>query len=262
MKQSIYAQSTPQIYPIGMRIALDDRVFRYCKAKTALRPLMDGMCGHLVSVRGNTDAVIYAAGTYEITIPMNSHSVDYVAEQTVNYWAGGWIWIIPDPWSPQTTGVGQFYRIKSSAVAVGGFVTVTLEEPLIETVTASREVNVWPNIYSKIYGVPWPFDGKARTSLVCLPLIPVTLGNHFWGQTWGPMMAQCGFTPGRAEHDREVYWKADHYGFVPGTEVDFTTPNAIPQRVGFVLTNTLPWTNMAGAGQLGSDNLIMLQLSP
>jgi len=261
MLQTIYEQDT-QKYPIGMRIALDDRVFRYCKAGTALRPLIDGMNGNLVSVRGNTDAVEYAAGTREITIPMNPYSVDYVAEQTVNYWKGGFVWIITTPWSPAVTGAGQFYRIKSSAVAVGGFVTLTLEEPLVVTVPASVEVNAWPNIYSNIVGIPSPFGGEARMSLVCIPLIPVTLGNYFWGQTWGPMMAHCGYTPGRAENDREMYWSAAHYGCIPGTEVDFTTPNAIPQRVGFVLPNTSPWTNMDNADQLGSDNLFMLQLSP
>ena len=263
MKQGVYQQSTTQKYPIGLRVPKDDWVFRYCHAETALRPLIDGMNGNLVSIRGDTPAVIYPAGSRQIAIPMNPHSVHYVDEQKVDYWKGGKIWIMTEPWSPAVTGAGQFYQIKSSAPAVGGFVTLTLEDPLIQDVPADVEVNVWPNIYSNIVGIPSPFGGEARMSLVCVPLIPVTLGNYFWGLTWGPLMAHCGYSPGRAENDREMYWMANHYGCVPGTEVDFSTAgNAIPQRVGYVLTNTSPWTNMAGAAQLGSDNLFMLQLSP
>ena len=261
LRQGIRETSIIPKYPVGMRYAEGDRVFRYGHAGTALRPLIDGMCGNLVSIRGNTDAVQYPAGTNKITIPMNPNSVNYVAEQLADYWKGGYIWIMLSPGAPQVYD-WQLYRIKSSEAAVGGFVTLTLEDSLKATVTPSREVNVWPNIYQDIRGVPTPFDGYARMSLVCLPLIPVPLGHYFWGQTWGPMFCQCGYTPGRAENDREIYWRADHYGLVPGSEVDFSAGNAIPQRVGFLITNTHPWTDADGNDQLGSDNFFMLQLAP
>lgn len=252
MLQGIYEESAIQRYPIGMRYAIDERVFRYCRAGSNLRALYEGHCGNFPR-EGNTDAVEYAAGTYQITIPMNPNGVNYAAEQVADYWKDGYIWIME--W-PIVTGLGQMYRIKSSSAAVGGFVTLTLYEPLKVTVAASTWITAWPNIYSDIRG--W----HARKSLVCVPLIPITSGRYFWGQTWGPIFGHCGYSLGRKDNDRELYFSAPHEGLLPGSEVNFTTPNAIPQRAGSLITNTSPWTNAAGNPELGGDNFFMLQLAP
>lgn len=259
MLQGIYDESAIQKYPIGIRIALDDRVFRYCKAAGNLIGLFGGRCTNFPR-EGNTDAVEYAAGTYQITIPMNPNGVNYVAEQVADYWKDGYIWIMQ--W-PIVTSVGQMYRIKSSSAAVGGFVTLTLYEPLKVTVGASTWITAWPNIYSYI-----KTDTDPRMSVVCVPLIPVISGRYFWGQTWGPIFMASGQSPGRNDHDRDVYFHPvpaipGQQGITPGSQIDFSTlGNRVPQRAGFLITNTSPWTNADGNPELGGDQFFMLQLSP
>lgn len=261
MKQGIYEQSIDQIYPIGKRIAIDDWALRYCHAGSTLRAMIEGLNGNFPR-EGSTDAVIYPAGTSQITIPMNPNGIHYAAEQVANYWKDGYIWIMQG--APEfAIGHGQLYRIKSSEAAVGGFATLTLKEPLRVQVEASTWITAWPSIYSDVRGISVPFGAStSRRSLVCLPLIPITADYYFWGVTWGPMFGICGYTAGRNDRDREVYYQEDHYGILPGSEIDFTTPNAIPQRIGYLLTNTSEWENVDGGAELGGDNFFMLQLAP
>jgi len=259
MQQGIYEQSEDQIYPIGMRHAWDDRVFRYCKAAGTLIGIHGGRCSNFPR-EGNTDAVEYAAGTYQITIPMNPNGVNYAAEQVANYWKDGFIWIMQ--W-PIVTSIGQLYRIKSSAAAVGGFVTLTLYEPLKFTVAASTWITAWPNVYQGIKG-----DSDARMSVVCVPLIPVTNTYYFWGQTWGPIFMASGQSPGRKDYDRDVYFSpvplgVGWQGITPGSQIDFSAlGNTVPQRAGSLITNTSPWTNADGNPEQGGDQFFMLQLAP
>jgi len=259
MLQGIYEQSLAKIYPVGMRYAVDDRVFRYCHAGGDLVGIYGGRCSNFPR-EGNTDAVEYAAGTYQITIPMNPNGVHYAAEQVADYWKDGYIWVMQ--W-PIVTSSGEFYRIKSSAAAAGNFVTLTLYEPLRVAVAASTWITAWPNLYRHIVD-----DSDARMSVVCVPLIPVAAGNYFWGQTWGPIFMASGQSPGRLDHDRDVYFHptpltAGQQGITPGSEIDFSAlGNRVPQRAGSLITNTSAWTNAAGGAELGGDQFFELQLSP
>lgn len=256
--QDIHEQSVTQNFDIGTRLVQDDRVFRYSKAGAQLFALIEGHCGNFPR-EGASDAVIYAAGTYQVTIPMNVNADHYSEEVVEDYWKNGYIWIMQHP---IVTGGGQFYRILSSSAAVAGFVTLTLAEPLVEQVGASCWITAWANIYSDILG-----GADVRMSSVCIPLIPVTSGNWFWGQTWGPIFNHSGQSPGRKDMDREVYFHPGVHllgqrGITPGSEVDFTLDNPIPQRAGFLITNTNEWTDPASGTELGGDQLYMLQLSP
>lgn len=257
--QDIYEQSLTQNFDVGTRRVVDDRVFRYCKAGDTLVALFGGRCTNFPR-EGSTDAVEYAAGTYQITIPMNPNGVNYVAEQVANYWKDGYIWIMQ--W-PIVTGVGQMYRIRSSAAAVSGFVTLTLYEALKTTVAASTWITAWPNVYQGIKTA-----ASVRMSVVCIPLIPVTSGYYFWGQTWGPIFMASGQSPGRNDYDRDLYFHPmpltpGQQGVVCGSSLDFSTlGNKIPQRAGFIITNTSAWTNADGNPELGGDQFFMLQISP
>lgn len=254
LRQGIRETSVIPKYPIGMRFAEGDRVFRYCHAGATLRALFEGHCGNFPR-EGETDAVEYPAGTNQITIPMNPNGDNYLAEVVADYWKGGYIWIQQGaPTFP--TGIGQMYRIKSSAAAVGGFVVLTLEDSLKVTVAPSTWITAWPNIYSDIRR--W----DPRMSIVCLSLVPVPSGSYFWGQTWGPIFFTSGESPGRVDNDRELYFSDPHESIIPGSVVDFTKGNAIPQRAGFLITNTSPWTDPDEGAELGGDQFFMLQLAP
>lgn len=238
-KQSIHEQSTVKNYDIGTRLVVDDRVFRYCKAGSDLRELLSGMCA-MSQIEVDTHANASLAGSYEVTV-LDTDPRDE------DHYAGGYIWL--QYYNPTVTGIGTMYRIKASEESAGTSVKLTLWEPLAKELPASTWITVWASIYGNIQLGILP-----KAALVCIPLIEVANGSYFWGQTWGPIFAHCGYAPGTKTYDLEMYWKSDHYGALPGSSIDFSTlGNAIPQRVGFLLVNTAP---------VGTDNLIMLQISP
>jgi len=254
--QEIHEQSEVQNYAIGTRLHIDDRVFRYCKARSALKA-GHGARNNNYPREGNISAVEFEAGSYTITLPMNDHGVDYTLEQTLNYWAEGFIWIM---YSDQTKGFGHQYRIKSSTVASGTiptqYVTLTLYEALHEDVAASCWITAWPNIYSNIRDADYQ-----KSSVVCVPPRPVTSGYFFWGQTWGPCQMQQTHAAGGLENDdRMFFFHENNPGqIVTGSQV---ADIKLSQFAGFLLTNTTAWTNVGDAGEAGGDAFCNLQLNP
>lgn len=251
--QDILVESVTPNFEIGTRLVIDDRVFRYCKAEGTLIALNGGRCSNFPR-EGNTDAVVYEAGTYQITIPINPNADKISLEEVEDYWKDGYIWIMEDP---IVTKVGQMHRIKSSTAEAGGYVTLTLHRPLKFEVAKSTWITAWANLYKGITG-----DVDKRMSIVCIPLIPVTDGNYFWGQTWGPIFMSGGTAPGRKDDDREIYSRIlGAQGVWSGSDIAFET-DVIPQRLGFLITNTNEWTDPASGTEPGGDQFLMLQLSP
>ncbi len=249
-RQDVHEVSTVQNYDIGTRLVMDDRTFRYCKAKVALVPLKGG-CGDVMPREGETDAVAYEAGSFTITIPENPNGKDEAAEAVAGYWNEGFIWIQVSP------APGQMHRIKSSAAASGGFITLTLYEALKVRVPASTWITAWANPYGLL--IP-PSGGKL--SIVAEPLVAVPQNSFFWGQTYGPIFGQLnGGAMGRTANDRTLYFQSD--GSVRcGASTNFTNGQPHPQRAGFLITNTEAWENAGGDPEAGGDQFYMLQLSP
>ena len=234
--QDIHDQSLVQNYDIGTRLVMDDRVFRYCKAGGNLTAMMAGHCGNLPT-ECNTAAVEYKAGTYYVTI------LD-TTERVVDYYKEGYIWLM-------VSGAFELYRIKNSAIGAGVSVKLTLYQALKADVPASTWGTTWPNVYANILGTVSGF-----MSNVVVALRAVTSGRYFWGQTWGPCFGTVvNEVPGRASGDRELYFNIDG-ALLSSKDVAPESTNVIPQRAGFLITNTTP----GGAGY--GDQLYMLQLSP
>jgi hypothetical protein len=256
-RQDVHEESSTPNYTIGCRMVMDDRVFRYCRAKEALDPLLGGRAD-VMPREGEGDAVVYAVGDKVITIPMNSNGPDYTAEKVAGYWDEGYVWIQSSPM--------QMYRIKSSAVATevgritsitGGFVNLTLYEALKTRMAASMWNTAWVNPYKVC-----KHEHSGKMSVICQPLLSVTVDYYFWGQTWGPCFGQLnGSAIGRTSNDRSVYYTSDGSLQAGVTQVE-TAGQAHKQRAGFVITNTEAWTNAAGGGESGGDQFYMLQLSP
>jgi hypothetical protein len=255
--QDVHEEHATQQYTIGTRLVIDDRVFRYCQAKEALDPLLGGRAD-VMPREGEGDAVAYEAGDFVMTIPMNDNGPDYVAEQVADYWAEGYVWIQTSPM--------QMYRIKSSAVATevgrvtsltGGFVNLTLYEALKTRMTASMWITAWVNPYKVC-----KHEHSGKMSVICQPLLSVTVNYFFWGQTWGPCFGQLnGSAIGRTSNDRSVYYTSDGSLQAGVTQVE-TAGSAHKQRAGFVITNTEAWTNAGDGAESGGDQFYMLQLSP
>ena len=251
--QDVHEESAVQNYDIGTRLVMDDRGFRYCRAKQALDALLGGRAD-VMPREGAGDAVAYVAGTKEVTIPMNDNGPDYTAEKVKDYWAEGYYWV--------QTGM-QLHRIKSSAVATevgritsltGGFVTLTLYEGLTVDIAASAWITAWVNPYKVC-----KHEHSNKMSVIAVPLIAVTVDYYFWGQTWGPCFGtQTSTKPGLAALDREVFFGADG-ALVTGGDLAST---GLGQKAGFLITNTEPWTNAGDGSEGGGDQFYMLQLSP
>lgn len=245
--QDVHETDTVKNYDIGTKLEMDDRVFRYCKAKVALVNLKGG-AADVMPREGEADAVAYEVGGFTITIPENPEGPDYTAEAVKNYWAEGYIWISASP------APGQMHRIKSSAAAVGGFITLTLYEALKTRVPASTWITAWVNPYTSV------IPKTSKTSVICQPLLSVPINSFFWGQTWGPCFATLNGNPiGRTAQDRMVYYTSDG-SLQAGKTQNHTSGQPHKQVAGFLITNTAPWTNAGGDPELGGDQFYMLQL--
>jgi len=231
MKQGILEQSTVQKYPIGLRYAKGDRVFRHSKAGNALTAMKAGHQGH-VATEVYTAAVAYAAGANQIKI------LDTDEDHGVDYYAGGYIWIM-------VAGDYRMYSVTGSTASDGTSVTLILGEPLVVNVPASTWITAWPSIYSNVVST-----ASTKMSNVVVPLIDVTSGYYFWGQTWGPCFGTAfNVVPGVNDNQREVYFNIDG-ALMAGDDLSLDT--TVRQRAGFILTNTTP----------GGDQFYMLQLEP
>jgi hypothetical protein len=257
--QDIHEQSITQKYTIGARMVMDDRVFRYCQAKEALDAFLGGRAD-VMPREGAGDAVAYEVGDTVVSIPMNQYGPDYAAEQVEDYWAEGYYWS-----GVSTPTVGQMHRIKSSAAAAagvtvltGGYVQATLYEPLKYAIPASTWQTSWVNPYKTC-----KHEHSARMTVICQPLINVTINYYFWGQTWGPCFGQLYNTAiGRNDGDRTVFYMSDG-SLASSKDVNYATAgNPLPQIAGFVISNTEAWTNQDNGAELGGDQFYMLQLSP
>lgn len=255
--QDIHEESEVQNYDIGTRLVMDDRVFRYCKAKGALDALLGGR-SDVMPREGEGDAVEYAVGTFQVSIPMNLNGDDFEAEKVAGYWDEGYYWSgLADPPG------GPLYRIKSSAAAAagitvltGGFVIATLYEALKVKIPASRWQTSWVNPYKTCV-----HTHSTKKSIICQPLMDVQLGFYFWGQTWGPCVGQLlGTAMGRTANDRTLYYNHDG-AVISSVDVDFSSGSPHPQKAGFLITDTRPWTSPTKE-ELGGDQFYMLQLSP
>ena len=230
--QSVYTQSATQNFPIGTRLQIDDRVFRYCLAGGTTAVAMKAGHNGTADLGVNTYAEIYAIGETHLRVEdTNTRAADYYKD--------GYVWIMN-----LTSGVYQMHKIASSlaAEAADDHVHITLQEGVAAAVPASTFVTLWPNPYSNVL-----FTTNNYSSMVCVPLIPVTSGYYFWGQTWGPCFGTAmSALPGAASADRAVYFNSDG-ALINGASL--TTNGA--QLAGYVMTMT------SGGG----DQFYMLQLT-
>lgn len=168
----VYAEDAVQKYPIGTKFVEGDRSFRYSYAATGLYCGMGAHDGGIVKLFTLALAGGQAAGVEFITIP------DTDLTHTANYWAGGFIAV--EGWGP------WIRNIISSTASDGSTVDVYLDKVTPAALTTNK-VQVVRNPYAAVTRGMTLGAGTAKImSIVCFPLLVVTSGRHFWGQTWGP----------------------------------------------------------------------------
>jgi hypothetical protein len=240
-EQTILEESATQNYKIGTRLQTrDGRVFRYCKAGADLTSSINGCVNDNKPYEGDRPATSYLVGDTEITIPSESTS-NAVENAAANAYQNGYIWFQMSP--------HMFHLIASNTAKSGTTQVLTLDKGLLYALPASASGadTMWVTIWPSIYGNVKPASGGMR-SVVCKPLIQVTSGYYFWGQTWGPAFFQAGGTaPGRTANYRTTVFQTD------GSVLDASDGAVGHQRAGYILSQT---TSSDG------DQLVMLRLAP
>jgi len=235
MKQGIYEESAVAKYPIGLRYKEPGpmgRTLHYCRAGGAIELPLWAVANDNGLHEGNSHGAVSAGGK-TITVADTTG--------TLNQYKDGILTIF--------TTKTQLLRIAGNTTSDGTYVTLTLKDPLLYDVADGTFCGWYPNIYGNV--VSTRGEGATFRSFVAVPLIAVTSGYHFWGQTYG----FCHCIPfsdpfGTAADERDIYFHADGSLWLP-EEFDLTAIS--PQRAGYLLPKT-------SAG--GGDQAYMLQLAP
>jgi len=251
--QDILEQSLSQIYPIGMRLPKDMRVFRYIQAIQGLEGLArlvinsnycPGCTGHL-----NEDGFEGAGGVNAYAAPIGQTYLDIkdTVARVANFYQGGMVIVYG------TTIFHQHYIVKSDA-GDGAKVRLYLDRPIaVEDITAAMGVTAYRSQYSAVKK-----PGSTQTgfeTFVGVNLIPVTINYFAWLQTKGPcIVTPTGVTwPGSAVNLRDVYANPNDGTLQPPTLSD---PSNGFQRIGTLLSAT------GGTSSDYGDLWINLDLDP
>ncbi len=242
--QGIRELSAIQRYEIGSRMEMpapDFRVFHYCRADIAhtnvnIAGIANGDTLHFM----NTAVLAGVAGDRNISVVIDPADVaGYVRDQ----FRGGSITI-------HTAPIQIVYSIIGNEPDDGTNVLLHLGEPLI----AAVPLPTFSEIHENQYNSTVPMTGAGDQSVVAVPLMPVTIDNFFWGQTWGKCMcgAAVGGGIGAVVNEASVYFQDD--GSI-GAAPDLL-PASGYQYAGYVI----PTSSRLAAN---ADTLyFMLQLAP
>lgn len=241
MIQGIRATSLLPNYPIGMRFAEGDRVFRYCQADTLLpQPALVNSMGGAANgdpLHFMNTAVAAFAGETDLTVVIDAEDVAYAQNQ----FRDGYICI-------HTAPIQLCLKIRGNDISNGGNVVLHLAEPLLLDVPLPTFVELHENQYNSIVAM----DSTGYQTVVVVPVVPVPINHHFWGQTWGPCLCAAGFGGGIGENanERSVYFQDDGgIGACSDLSCSF-------QYAGVIIPYT--WRAAAGANTI----FFMLQLAP
>lgn len=183
--QGIYDISSTKKFPLGSKLELGDRIFRY-----ALMGATAGVAGNLyesalkggkatTTIEGATVAADTAANGTTITITLPA--TDAI---TANEFTDGYITVAAATLAAD--GKGQTFKIKSHPAAAGAascvftlYDSVPVEIDSSESCTAS----VIKHPYKSVIISP---AGAMTGMSVGVPLVAVTAANYCWLQTRGP----------------------------------------------------------------------------
>jgi len=232
----IYNADSTQLYPLGTRLQVDDRVFRYACAGT------NGVKAGYGAFYKVSLAVTYeSAGAASV---VGDRTMTITEALTLNQLAGGYVVM-----GHNAAATTQNRRIISNTAGATTS-TITLDGPI--AVAGTHAVEIIPSIYGDLQtSGSNEYDGVAG-----VPARTATNNQYFWVQTWGPCWIVPGGagTPGSTAAERTVYFVGD--GSVNG-DVGLVAPTTEPERrqvAGFIIQ-----TDSSGSG---GPPFIMLQVSP
>jgi len=254
MLQDIDQASNDQIYPLGMRYVLDDRVFRYAKAGGTLNTDV-GAKNTLPQMFGYSpvQAALIAAKTVVLDVIAGGGRLgDGVI--AANELAGGYINIFTHELiHPPTSWTINRRIVTNTAIAGAEAMTVTIDKPLPVGLTGGNTMHAEgiASPYGRVMsGSPVAIPLVARMSVVGFPTVYATVGQYLWLQTWGPVWGAPvgGGGYGDGDNNRLVVFTA------AGNLDDYDAALPALQHAGFVMCNAV-------AGGPGVA-IFWLQLSP
>ena len=241
MTQDIYEISGTKNYPIGMRIARDERVFRYARIAEVA-----SLIGRAVANKNTDEENALAAATSAIGSTTVLITVQAAAGLVANELKGGYLTY---PW---------FYchRIRSHPAALSGATCLLQLETAIHgtEITGATRVFAFHNPW---YGVGYEVATSHCASYVGWPFDSIAIGQYTWVQTWGPVNPVTGAFFG-APGERQAWFAADG-GITtfanPATDMDQSY-----QHAGFWIPNT--WYGGASHAMQDGGHLLFLQICP
>jgi hypothetical protein len=240
--QRPFAESAIQNYKVGARLQLPDGIhWHYCQCGDGgvAIPMWDRGMASLVVPQAL--AVVGATPAGSLTVIINDANVAHGRD----YWANGKVEI----WATPGDGVFQHRTIKSSTPSNGVSVTLTLYERLTNALANGDGLEICRCVYAEVDQTNAVAD-PTQKSIACVPLMPVTPGYWFWGQTWGPctLAATIG-TMGNLAGSRQVYFNHHDGTVLTEEEAGFV---AGAQPAGYLLPDSAA----------GAQTIIFLQLDP
>jgi hypothetical protein len=256
-RQDIHEQSAVQIYPAGIMHERHGRRFRYCHAAEAI-PLPHRGSPNLAYVPWHTDNIYAckglsvnaaAAGDKKITVTFDDYIKDtspYNAK-IEDYFQGGYAVVFN---IAADNGIIGVFRISGSEISTVNADSAANEDMIIyldEALPYALTPDADPATSVDLYPSPYRNQGAGASvgtlgRVTAIPMIAITSGYWFWGQTKGPawVTPTAGITTANVH---EVVFHTD------GT-VKVNTGDGL-QRAGYMI--------MRGDGS-ADDSLIMLDL--
>lgn len=192
-EQGIYEQSLTQKYKIGSRLAMDDRVFRYCRAGTGL----------VSSWGAYTFAPFPESAVAAATSAVGATTVTCTAQNTVlvNQFQGGYMMVA-------VVAIRGHRILSNTAATAGNTFTVTLEDALTEVVTSGATIlTLYPGLWNDLrQSLPLGFS---YANYIGIPVVAVTTAYYFWLQTWGPTFCVGTTDVGANVNERNLAFNLD-----------------------------------------------------
>jgi len=199
---AVFTQSDVKKARLGtLGMLRDGRMYRYCKAGTALTQTWGAVNGnrHLTACTGES-----AEAALSGAVARGDRSFIFLDTSTIaaDYYADGYI--------AQMQLASELHQIKSSTAGVGTSVTCTLDDDdfFATAVASGQTVNVYPSPWGKV--ILANVQASGYEGFVCVPPYAITSAYYFWGQVTGPCWITVTSTwPLAATTDIEVVFHMD-----------------------------------------------------
>ncbi len=233
---NIYEEDSVQKYPIGTRLEMGERVFRYYKAGAAITYLLAGICSYDCRTGNTVDSydTSQAAGVGTVANPLK---IDGTSDgvPAINAYAGHYVVI----YVSSTLGVRQMKVLSSSAAESASPYTVelVLDQPTPMAIAANTGCDLFPSRYADCRSAFQGQDGELSANwnpVVGIPMAIMTSGRWGWCQTWGSCFVVNTSTQlGDASYDRTAIFNSD--GSVAPSNEGWHTADTANQMAGYTL---------------------------